>query len=157
MGSGVSGTYFIGYARSPQVLEQMLQNMFVGRPPGNYDRLLDFTHPVTGGLFFVPSASFLESIALELALDNGADAVAATGGSAPAGSTANRTAWAGRRRDPVAMNNPTPYTVRPTQLQTRERETTEWLQTRERRSRPRLRLGLLARLGRRNATPQAAH
>ena len=29
-------------------LEQMLQNMFVGRPPGNYDRLLDFTHPVTG-------------------------------------------------------------------------------------------------------------
>jgi len=57
----------------------------------------------------------------------------------------------------VAMNNPTPYTVRPTQLQTRERETTEWLQTRERRSRPRLRLGLFARLGRRNATPQAAH
>jgi porphyrinogen peroxidase len=60
--SGVSGTYFIGYARSPQVLEQMLQNMFVGRPPGNYDRLLDFTHPVTGTLFFVPSASFLESL-----------------------------------------------------------------------------------------------
>ena len=63
MASGVSGTYFIGYARSPQVLEQMLENMFVGRPPGNYDRLLDFTHPVTGTLFFVPSASFLESIA----------------------------------------------------------------------------------------------
>jgi putative iron-dependent peroxidase len=62
--SGVSGTYFIGYARSPRVLEQMLENMFVGLPPGNYDRLLDFTHPVTGTLLFAPSASFLESISL---------------------------------------------------------------------------------------------
>ena len=52
--SGVSGTYFIGYARSPRVLEQMLENMFVGVPPGNYDRLLDFTHPVTGTLFSFP-------------------------------------------------------------------------------------------------------
>ena len=37
------GTYFIGYARSPRTIEQMLDNMFVGRPPGNYDRLLDFS------------------------------------------------------------------------------------------------------------------
>jgi putative iron-dependent peroxidase len=55
------GTYFIGYARSPAPIEQMLENMFVGRPPGNYDRLLDFSRAVTGGLFFVPSASLLES------------------------------------------------------------------------------------------------
>ena len=55
---GESGTYFIGYARSPHVLEQMLENMFVGRPPGNYDRLLDFTHAVTGSSFFAPSLSF---------------------------------------------------------------------------------------------------
>ena len=59
---GDSGTYFIGYARSPRVLEQMLENMFVGRPPGNYDRLLDFTHPVTGTKFFVPAATFLDEI-----------------------------------------------------------------------------------------------
>ena len=59
---GDSGTYFIGHARSPRVLEQMLENMFVGRPPGNYDRLLDFTHPVTGTNFFAPSATFLEAI-----------------------------------------------------------------------------------------------
>jgi len=59
---GDSGTYFIGYARSPRVLEQMLENMFVGRPPGNYDRLLDFTHPVTGTNFFAPAATFLEAI-----------------------------------------------------------------------------------------------
>ena len=60
--SGESGTYFIGYARSPRVLEQMLENMFVGAPPGNYDRLLDFTHPVTGTLFFAPPAAFLEAL-----------------------------------------------------------------------------------------------
>lgn len=40
----------------------MLVNMFVGRPPGNYDRLLDFSRAVTGTLFFVPSATFLENV-----------------------------------------------------------------------------------------------
>ena len=62
-GAGEFGTYFIGYARSPQPLEQMLENMFVGRPAGNYDRLLDFSTAVTGGLFFVPSADLLEALA----------------------------------------------------------------------------------------------
>jgi porphyrinogen peroxidase len=56
------GTYFIGYARSPRTIEQMLENMFVGRPPGNYDRLLDFSFAKTGSLFFVPSATFLENV-----------------------------------------------------------------------------------------------
>ncbi|WP_395664652.1 Dyp-type peroxidase [Methylocella sp.] len=60
-GRGESGTYFIGYSRSPATTELMLENMVVGRPPGNYDRLLDFTTPVTGGLFFAPSASFLDA------------------------------------------------------------------------------------------------
>ena len=59
---GEFGTYFIGYSRSPRTIEQMLENMFVGRPPGNYDRLLDFSRAVTGNLFFVPSATFLESV-----------------------------------------------------------------------------------------------
>jgi len=59
-GRGEFGTYFIGYSRTPRVTELMLQNMFVGRPPGNYDRLLDFSRAVTGGLFFAPSATFLE-------------------------------------------------------------------------------------------------
>ena len=57
------GTYFIGYARSPRTIEQMLENMFIGQPPGNYDRLLDFSVARTGNLFFVPSATFLENIA----------------------------------------------------------------------------------------------
>jgi putative iron-dependent peroxidase len=63
LGKGEFGTYFIGYARSPHRIEQMLVNMFVGRPPGNYDRLLDYSRAVTGTLFFVPSATFLESVA----------------------------------------------------------------------------------------------
>jgi putative iron-dependent peroxidase len=58
---GEFGTYFIAYSRTPRVTELMLENMFVGRPPGYYDRLLDFSHAVTGGLFFAPSATFLES------------------------------------------------------------------------------------------------
>jgi putative iron-dependent peroxidase len=40
----------------------MLRNMFLGNPPGNYDRLLDFSRAVTGNLFFAPSATFLESL-----------------------------------------------------------------------------------------------
>src|ERR1700726_2374896 len=63
-GKGAFGTYFIGYARSPHRIEQMLVNMFVGRPPGNYDRLLDFSRAVTGTLFFVPSATFLENVTI---------------------------------------------------------------------------------------------
>ena len=59
---GEFGTYFIGYARSPRTIEQMLENMFVGRPPGNYDRLLDFSVATTGNLFFAPSATFLEGV-----------------------------------------------------------------------------------------------
>ena len=66
VGKGEFGTYFIGYARSPKRIEQMLTNMFVGNPPGNYDRLLDYSRAVTGTLFFVPSATFLEDVAAEL-------------------------------------------------------------------------------------------
>lgn len=61
-GHGEFGTYFIGYSRSPRTTEQMLENMFSGRPSGNYDRLLDFSRAVTGSLFFAPSATFLENV-----------------------------------------------------------------------------------------------
>jgi porphyrinogen peroxidase len=73
---GEFGTYFIGYSKSPSTIELMLQNMFVGRPPGNYDRLLDFSRAVTGNLFFVPSATFLEGVSDE-------PAAAATSAGAP--------------------------------------------------------------------------
>ena len=58
--SGEFGTYFIGYAKTPRVTEQMLVNMFLGRPPGVTDRILDFSTAVTGSLFFVPSADLLD-------------------------------------------------------------------------------------------------
>jgi len=61
-GKGDFGTYFIGYSRSPATIEQMLINMFVGRPPGNYDRLLDFSRAITGNLFFAPSLTFLDGV-----------------------------------------------------------------------------------------------
>src|SRR5579864_9087944 len=65
---GEFGTYFIGYSRSPRPIEQMLENMFIGRPPGNYDRLLDFSRAVTGNLFFVPSATFLDNVSEDQAV-----------------------------------------------------------------------------------------
>jgi putative iron-dependent peroxidase len=61
-GRGEFGTYYIGYAATPGVMEQMLVNMFTGNPPGNYDRILDFSRAVTGSLFFVPSADFLDDL-----------------------------------------------------------------------------------------------
>ena len=58
--TGERGTYFIGYAASPDVLDRMLTNMFVGDPPGTTDRVLDFSTATTGALFFVPSQDFLD-------------------------------------------------------------------------------------------------
>jgi putative iron-dependent peroxidase len=62
---GEFGTYFIGYSRSPGTIEQMLEHMFLGQPSGNYDRLLDFSRAVTGSLFFVPSATFLDNVSAD--------------------------------------------------------------------------------------------
>jgi putative iron-dependent peroxidase len=60
VGRGEFGTYYIAYAREPGVIEQMLSNMFVGDPPGNYDRILDFSTALTGSLFFAPPSGFLD-------------------------------------------------------------------------------------------------
>ncbi|ORB69287.1 peroxidase [Mycobacterium shinjukuense] len=60
VGKGEYGTYFIGYSRTPRVTEHMLRNMFLGDPPGNTDRVLDFSTAVTGGLFFTPTIDFLD-------------------------------------------------------------------------------------------------
>ncbi|MGI9206496.1 MAG: Dyp-type peroxidase, partial [Rhodococcus sp. (in: high G+C Gram-positive bacteria)] len=51
-----------GYAATPDVTEEMLRNMFLGNPPGNYDRILDFSTAVTGSLFFCPSSEMLEDL-----------------------------------------------------------------------------------------------
>lgn len=60
--SGEFGTYFIGYTRRLWVIEKMLERMFVGHPPGLHDRLLDFSTPLTGTVFFAPSATVLSSL-----------------------------------------------------------------------------------------------
>ncbi|WP_197378696.1 Dyp-type peroxidase [Mycolicibacterium mengxianglii] len=60
IGKGEFGTYYIGYSRTPAVTERMLNNMFVGDPPGNTDRILDFSTALTGGLFFSPTVDFLD-------------------------------------------------------------------------------------------------
>jgi putative iron-dependent peroxidase len=60
LGSGEYGTYYIAYAKTPAITERMLRNMFLGDPPGNTDRVLDFSTALTGALFFVPTADFLD-------------------------------------------------------------------------------------------------
>lgn len=60
LGKGDYGTYYIGYSRSPAVTERMLHNMFIGDPPGNTDRILDFSTAITGTLFFTPTVDFLD-------------------------------------------------------------------------------------------------
>jgi putative iron-dependent peroxidase len=55
---GENGTYFIGYARHWEVTKRMLTGMFT-----NSDRLLDFSTPTSGEVFFIPSLSLLGKIA----------------------------------------------------------------------------------------------
>jgi len=81
VGSREFGTYYIAYARTPELIEEMLTNMFIGAPPGNTDRILDFSTAVTGGLFFVPSADLLEGLAeaAPATFDAGASSLAPAG------------------------------------------------------------------------------
>jgi porphyrinogen peroxidase len=62
VGKGEFGTYFIGYARTPTVVERMLERMFLGDQEAGHDRILDFSTAVTGTLFFVPTADFLDDL-----------------------------------------------------------------------------------------------
>lgn len=57
------GTFFIGYSRHFSTTRQMLEHMFQGNAEGYTDRLLDFSTPIRGNLFFVPSPDFLDDIA----------------------------------------------------------------------------------------------
>ena len=54
------GTFYIAYSNDPAVQEIMLHRMFIGDPPGNTDRVLDFSTALTGGLFFAPTVDFLD-------------------------------------------------------------------------------------------------
>jgi len=105
LGKGEYGTYFCGYARSPSRIERMLENMFVGRPPGNYDRLLDFSRAVTGTLFFVPPATFLDDVTSEPAAPENVEPAPAEGdataAAAPAPSPADGSLGIGSLKVPA--------------------------------------------------------
>ena len=62
-GQAEFGTYFIGYSAQLWVTERMLQRMFQGAPPGQYDRILDVSRAVTGTTFFVPPMPVIEALA----------------------------------------------------------------------------------------------
>ena len=62
-GQGEFGTYFIGYSGGLWVIESMLKRMFLGAPPGQYDRILDVSTAVTGSAYFVPTSGMLSSLA----------------------------------------------------------------------------------------------
>jgi putative iron-dependent peroxidase len=59
-GAGEFGTYYVAYAATPAVTEEMLDNMFLGKGQATHDRLLDFSTATTGNLYFVPSADFMD-------------------------------------------------------------------------------------------------
>ncbi|HEY4288137.1 MAG TPA: Dyp-type peroxidase, partial [Puia sp.] len=87
MSTNEMGTYFIAYASTFSTVKKMLDNMFIGLPEGNYDRLLDFSTPKTGSLFFVPSASLLKDIASGAPAPEVAASVLNAGGASPRSSS----------------------------------------------------------------------
>lgn len=60
MSTNEMGTYFIAYASTFTTVQKMLNNMFIGVPEGNYDRILDFSTPKTGSLFFAPTFDMID-------------------------------------------------------------------------------------------------
>lgn len=61
-GTGENGLYFVAYCADPGPFRRMLERMVLRDADGHYDRLLDFSRPVTGAAFFTPSAETLEAL-----------------------------------------------------------------------------------------------
>jgi porphyrinogen peroxidase len=85
VGRGEFGTYYIAYSATPSVTERMLIRMFIGEPPGNTDRILDFSTALTGSLFFAPSADFLDDLPDPPGTPDGAPAAQSADAPADAG------------------------------------------------------------------------
>jgi putative iron-dependent peroxidase len=58
-----NGLYFVAYGKDPGRFRRMLERMVLRDAAGHYDHLLDYTRPVTGAAFFVPSVDFIEGLA----------------------------------------------------------------------------------------------
>jgi porphyrinogen peroxidase len=99
VGAAEFGTYYIAYARTSELIELMLTNMFVGDPPGNTDRILDFSKALTGNLFFVPSGELLESLVPDD--DAGASDADVSGSDAPADDPGDGSLGIGSLREPA--------------------------------------------------------
>ncbi|MGY0219033.1 Dyp-type peroxidase [Endozoicomonadaceae bacterium StTr2] len=54
------GLFFIAYARTPSIFNDMLAAMMQSDAHGHYDHLMNYTTAVTGGEFFAPSIEFLQ-------------------------------------------------------------------------------------------------
>lgn len=65
MSANEMGTYFIAYASTFSTVQKMLNNMFIGSPVGNYDRILDFSAAKTGSLYFVPTFNMIDDFSSE--------------------------------------------------------------------------------------------
>ncbi|UJR16874.1 hypothetical protein I4U23_003772 [Adineta vaga] len=55
------GLFFISYASNPRKHEKQLNSM-LGMENGIYDRLMDFSTPITGNYWFIPSINLLRNI-----------------------------------------------------------------------------------------------
>jgi putative iron-dependent peroxidase len=60
VGSAEFGTFYIAYAKTAELIEEMLDNMFLGKGAATHDRILDFSTALTGSLYFIPGADFLD-------------------------------------------------------------------------------------------------
>lgn len=55
------GLFFVAFASNPVKFERLLNSM-VGNENGTSDRLMEFTMPVTGNYWFIPSITVLEKM-----------------------------------------------------------------------------------------------
>ncbi|WP_028022473.1 Dyp-type peroxidase [Enterovibrio calviensis] len=55
------GTMFVGFSKTPSIIETSLTQMINADENGDYDRLLDFVEAKTGASYFVPSQSFIDA------------------------------------------------------------------------------------------------
>nr|VZH99687.1 unnamed protein product [Spirometra erinaceieuropaei] len=60
--TGEAGLFFIGYSSTPKTLDWMLDRMAGLTPDGTADSLFNFTKPLTGTYFYVPSQVELQEI-----------------------------------------------------------------------------------------------
>ena len=54
--------YFVAFSADPTRYDRMLACMFGTSGDGMHDRLIDYTRPVSGALYFAPSSDALKDV-----------------------------------------------------------------------------------------------